>query len=152
MGIVKEYECGGHGPFETSDEPPRCPHGCNLVERAFRTAPAFHGGATRRTDALLDGIAKDYGLSNMRTGLQEGDTAKIQSPQARFAAQHQQAVRKRYPKMWGNLPDAKQGGAPAALAAYNAPPANSVESLKLMLTPKPVERVIHPEDRKQKAA
>lgn len=136
MGVLKEWLCPGHGAFE-SDEP-RCPQGCNVAEREFRTAPAIGTGRVGRTDRLLDGIAKDHGVSNFRTA-HEGESSRVSNPQANRMAEFQKSVHKKYPSLWGAVP--KDGGAAAALAAHNAPATNAVAEAKSLLVPKPVQYI-----------
>ena len=121
MPIVKEWTCPGHGDFDSPE--PRCPHGCTVVaEREFRTAPAYHNGKTSRTDKLVRSQVDAFGLSNIRNS-REGETARIPSPQEQKMAEFQKAVRNKYPKMWGSIP---QGSVGAALAAHGAPVENNL--------------------------
>lgn len=123
MAVVKEYLCPGHGPFEATR--PRCPHGCTVVsEREFRTAPAFHDGTTRRTDDLVRSQVEAFRLSNIKTNLREGDTAKFSDPKV---AAHQQAIAKMFPSPWGQVPKGGklkvgtgeiEGSGPGAAAVY----------------------------------
>lgn len=137
MAILKEYSCPGHGDFESFEA--RCPRGCTIVvEREFRTAPAYHNGSTRRTDSLVRSQVESFGLSNIRSS-REGETARIQSPQERQIADFQKAVKNRYPSLWGSVPKGgvfkagqgpegatAGGGAMGALAAHGAPTTQAI--------------------------
>ena len=129
MGIIKEFSCPGHGPFEA--EEPVCPRGCTAgVSRQFRTPTSIStGGRTRGIDQSLERIAKEFGLTDMNN---HGGTtaARVQSPQARQIAAQQEAIRRRFPKNWGTLPSAEQGGAIAAAQQYGAPPSVDMGMLK----------------------
>lgn len=64
--ILKEFRCAAHGDFEASH--PICPHmGCESehVERVFLTPVGLRSDRTKATDSTLDGIARDYRLSDM---------------------------------------------------------------------------------------
>lgn len=125
MGIVKEYFCPGHGSFE-SDEP-RCPKGCTVgVEREFRTPPMYSTGRVGKTDALVGSQLEAMGHSNVRRSY-EGESARIVSPQDRMRMEHAEAIRQRYPKNWGQLPSAKQGGAEAVVKQYHAEPTQGID-------------------------
>lgn len=64
MAVIKEFWCPAHGDFDSPT--PTCPQGCSVgVERHFRTPPGLAFGVARRTDHLLEGIAKSHGLSDM---------------------------------------------------------------------------------------
>lgn len=142
MPILKEFFCPGHGPFEAYE--PRCPRGCTIdSDRDFRTAPAIHDGNTRRVDDLVRSQVEAMGLTNIRTNLREGDTAKIQSPAFAQAQAHQDAIRKKFPSPWGQVPKAgvfkaglgpegevAGGGAVGAIAAHGAQPADTTAPLR----------------------
>lgn len=101
MGILKEFVCLGHGPFES--DKPICPRGCTATEREFRTAPAYHDGNNNRVDRLVRSQVDAMGLGNIKTNLREGETARIESPAMRQQADFQNAIRKKYPSNWGAL-------------------------------------------------
>jgi len=66
MSIKKEYVCFAHGAFESSDDEPLCPMGCDTVERAFFTPPAvFHSARTKNIDKTLDSLAKSHRLTDL---------------------------------------------------------------------------------------
>lgn len=135
MAIVKEFSCPGHGDFESTEA--RCPHGCTVVaEREFRTAPAYHNGNAKRTDALVRSQVEAMGLSNIRSS-REGETARILSPEARKMAEFQAAVKNRYPSLWGAIP--KDGGVPAVLAQHKAPATESLDKQALAQHKRPTE-------------
>lgn len=65
MAVTKEYSCRAHGPFESRSANPKCPRGCNAVERVFLTAPGYLGRKTKNMDLMQKDIAKTYGLSDL---------------------------------------------------------------------------------------
>lgn len=68
MPILKEYRCAAHGPFEGFDR--LCPYGCPdvFVKQEVRTAPAARRPGTMKfIDEQLKGIAKDYGVTDLKT-------------------------------------------------------------------------------------
>lgn len=72
MAILKEYRCMAHGPFEAFSS--MCPRGCSarMVVREFRTAPNFQQKKTRVVDQHLRGIAKDFGLTDLKNDPKSG--------------------------------------------------------------------------------
>jgi len=77
MGILKEYVCAAHGPFEdivNGDEMGKCPKGCSrrFVKREIRTAPAAGSVVTGRMDNLQRDLAHDFGLSDLKTNAKDG--------------------------------------------------------------------------------
>lgn len=114
--IVKEYRCYGHGPFESSDDPPMCPHGCSAVVREFRTAPGAIGEKTKTSDRALERLAKRFGLTDMSN--KDGSVGGSRKHDDKFKP------------VWGEMPkgnvyqvgkgevpvDGSQGGATAALS------------------------------------
>lgn len=137
MAVLREFFCPGHGPFESFEAV--CPHGCSITpEREFRTAPAYHNGTTRRTDDLVRSQVEAMGLSNIRTSLREGDTARMLNPNTQ---KHLEAIKSRYPSPWGAVPKAGRlnvgegivgeiagGGGIAAFAGAKTQAAAAVES------------------------
>jgi len=76
MPILKEYRCLAHGPFEAFDA--KCPSGCGsgLVKREIRTAPAHRRQNMKFIDRQMDLLAKDHGLTDLRSGdAQSGESA-----------------------------------------------------------------------------
>lgn len=77
MAILKEFTCAAHGPFEefvSQDEIPMCPKGCSkrFVRREIRTAPATRGVVMGRLDGLQKDLAHDFGLSDIKSGRDDG--------------------------------------------------------------------------------
>lgn len=75
MGVLKEWQCIAHGPFDGIE--PHCPHGCKgegMVLRAFRTAPALQSRGYRVMNNTFESLAREHGLSNMsnRLAIQDG--------------------------------------------------------------------------------
>lgn len=76
LGVLHDWFCADHGDFEGSH--PICPaFGCDSHEviKVYRKAPAFHDGATGRTDAGLRQTADSFGLSNLRSA-REGEVTR----------------------------------------------------------------------------
>ena len=67
--IKKEWKCMAHGYFEAAvpdDTLPRCPRGCDCVERAFLTpAGVSTTGKTRFVDKTMRELAERFGMTNM---------------------------------------------------------------------------------------
>lgn len=64
MSITKEYVCLAHGAFEADE--PVCPAGCTTtIEREFRTPIAIRSNRTRNIDRTLQGLADDFGYSDL---------------------------------------------------------------------------------------
>jgi hypothetical protein len=77
MAVLKEWTCAAHGAFEASvsgDEVAKCPKGCpkRFVKREFRTAPAVGTVVKGRLDSLQRGLAHDFGLSDLKSGRDDG--------------------------------------------------------------------------------
>lgn len=145
MAIVREYSCPGHGDFESTEA--RCPHGCTIVvAREFRTAPAYHNGKTQRTDRMVRDQLDAMGVSNIRSA-REGEASRIQDPRASKMAEFQKAVRSKYPRMWGEIPNGKIGD---ALAAHHAPAENALEQAKDLMKAerRPTEYIRDPQNLK----
>jgi hypothetical protein len=102
MPIVKEFWCPAHGEFE--NDTGICPRGCSVAQREFRTPVGIStGGRTRAIDKTLESIAQSYGLSDMNN---HGGTtaARIPAQSAKKMQQFQEAVRAKYPRLWGGVP------------------------------------------------
>lgn len=68
MAVIKEYLCRAHGQFESSAPSPKCPVGCNSVERVFMTAPGVvTSGRTKNIDNTLTELASHFGLGDLST-------------------------------------------------------------------------------------
>ncbi len=65
MGVLKEFKCLAHGPFETRDSPARCPHGCKSIVRIFTQAPGFKSDTTKRRDNMTRWQANQMGVTDM---------------------------------------------------------------------------------------
>ncbi len=67
--IKKEWKCMAHGYFEAAvpdDTLPRCPRGCDCVERAFLTpAGVSTSGKTKFVDKTMRELAERFGMTNM---------------------------------------------------------------------------------------
>ena len=155
MGVVKEWLCHGHGGFESTE--PVCPHGCTLVERAFRTPVGFQTARTRNVDATLDSIAREHKLGDINTR-RDAHSGRVTDPKMRKMQEQQKAVREHLHKKFAglNLVDTKAGtggwggvtkggtyetggnirnadrgpGAPSTIAASGAPAENVLDSVR----------------------
>jgi hypothetical protein len=120
MSVTKEFWCPAHSDFDAKE--PVCPHGCTVgIERHFRTAPGIGLGVAGRTDKLLEGIAKQHGLSDMNN--RNGRPARVLSNNQQAQVALQEQMQRRFGRTsagWGALPDAEQGGAPAAIQSMGA--------------------------------
>ena len=64
--ILKDYKCQEHGYFEGYQ--PTCPEGCtDYVLQVFLQAPGFKSDKTKNADAHLKGLAKEFGMSNIKS-------------------------------------------------------------------------------------
>jgi len=146
VAVIKEWFCPGHGDFEGPE--PICPKGCTVgVERHFRTAPGLAFGVAKRTDHLLEGIAKEHGLGDMDN--RGGRPARMLSQGDKMRAM-QEAIAQKYGSTgWGSLADAKSGGAPATVNQYVTQPGATPVNIKETLAevPKPaVTRIVDNRD------
>lgn len=93
MAVIKEFRCAGHGYFDATE--PVCPHGCTVgVERVFLTPPGLGFGVAKRTDALLEGVARDHGLSDMNN--RGGKAARVLSGSEQKQMAMHEAMQKRF--------------------------------------------------------
>lgn len=69
MSVLKEWKCFAHGYFEANvpdDMQPKCPRGCDNVERAFLSPASVRtSGKTRFVDKTMEDLAKRFGMTNM---------------------------------------------------------------------------------------
>ena len=65
MAIVREFCCLAHGAFESSEETPDCPYGCDTVERAFYTPPSVGSKRTQNIDRTLNSLAKSHNMTDI---------------------------------------------------------------------------------------
>lgn len=69
MAVIGEFKClACVHEFESTDDSPKCPHGCSasFVVREFRTAPSIRSRGTSVTDHNMKVMASDLGLTDMR--------------------------------------------------------------------------------------
>lgn len=174
MGVLKEYRCLAHGPFE--GEEPVCPKaGCTTVERAFFTPVGIRSPRTSSLDQSLNRIAAEHGLTDMNN--HGGTTAARVHPvlqgQARAQAEEYQSLLARrfgaksftqtnaglgawgsvapggVYRSGGEIVEAQRGqGAAASMAAIGAPPTNAVAEAREALVKPRVERIFSADDRK----
>lgn len=89
MAIVRTYKCEDCSTtfdklhFDRSEGPPECP-GCQAIAAKQTQVPAGFsiGGGTisKAGDLCQDIVERDYGMSNMRDNMREGDIAAITPP------------------------------------------------------------------------
>lgn len=88
MAIVRTYECGDCGTkfdklhFDRNEPAPECP-GCQALSSKQTQVPAgfsIGGNASKAGDICQDIVERDYGMSNMKDRLREGDVAAITPP------------------------------------------------------------------------
>lgn len=150
-----------HGCFESSDEAPECPEGCDTVERVFLTPVGFASARTKAIDATLESVARSHGLTDMnnRGGRAAAGPNTIAQQMAQEKMRQQQeaiaaAVKAKFGDApWNTVPEggtynvktgeveAGQGpGAPGALPNVGWEPSNLAHDAKEagLLTPKPV--------------
>lgn len=77
MAILKEFCCAAHGDFdayvETSSDPDStdplapCPHGCGsgMVQRVFRTPPAFQSSHYNGTNRTIEALMREQGITDV---------------------------------------------------------------------------------------
>lgn len=64
MGVIKEWRCFAHGPFEAVEA--KCPQGCTaVIEREFRTPPAGRSERTKAADRALANLAARFGYTDL---------------------------------------------------------------------------------------
>ena len=135
MAIVRTYMCDECGTkfdklhFESSEPAPPCP-GCEALS-ARQTPAGFSIGTTKgqALDITQRIVEEDYGMSNMRDNMREGDVAAIATPQINQAAAtfFQQSPQRAAPSamMQSAIASAKSG---AALArAENRSPLTMIQ-------------------------
>lgn len=123
MAIKKEYVCFAHGAFESADDNPECPMGCDTVERAFFTPPALGSGRTKNIDSTFESLAKSHKLTDIGPGAMRRKALAAEKSQQAY----REFCQRRYGGMgWGAVPDggtfnAKThevtGNGPGAIAA-----------------------------------
>lgn len=81
MAVIKEWECAAHGYFDGTEAV--CPHGCpqQFVQRVFLTPPGIKSHATKMSDFTLKGLAKDFGMTDIRNG-SDGEAVAQATPAA----------------------------------------------------------------------
>lgn len=69
-GVIHDFECVAHGPFERRVKPgtiPKCPVGCSpyFVRLVFKTAPSIGTERVRTATRLVRDVADAQGLSDI---------------------------------------------------------------------------------------
>lgn len=123
MAVVKEYVCLAHGGFESDQENPECPHGCDTVERAFFTPPALGSARTKNIDNTLQSLAKSHNLTDLGPAAMRRKALAAEKSQEEYRA----FCEKRFGGLgWGAVPKggtydvqkhAVVGEGPGAMAA-----------------------------------
>jgi hypothetical protein len=115
MAVLDDYKCLAHGYFEAWE--PKCPKGCDgeAVVKVFLQPVGLRSDFTKHADSTLQGLAKEYGMSDIKS------TREGEAQPARFGPQRQQN------------PFAVQWGDPKQIAGYNTAPIadESVNGLQL---------------------
>jgi hypothetical protein len=75
MAVLKTYECKKHGEFEAwSEEKVRCPaYGCRCKPKEMPCGPSLLSWQTKNADSTLKGLAKDFGMTNIKS-TREGES------------------------------------------------------------------------------
>jgi hypothetical protein len=76
-GVLRTWQCQNRNCGKTFDawrDYPRCPH-CKCVRTNWIPAGGHVGGGNSFTDKTLKELATAYGMTNMNTGLREGERA-----------------------------------------------------------------------------
>jgi len=120
MAIVRTYCCDLCGAkfdklhFDRSEPPPPCP-GCEALQaRQVPAGFAITGSKSKAVDITQNIVEKDYGLTDMRDNLREGDIAAPRLP-----THLQPAVDKFFSASGGLIAAAKQGAAEARSMGRN---------------------------------
>jgi hypothetical protein len=151
MGILRDWQCRAHGNFESSEESPLCPYGCDTVEKIFLQPAVFRSNRTANIDRTLESLAKSHGLTDMNN--RGGHAVRRPSTdQVRQQDEFNRFIHERYGDGWGQIP--KGGtlnvktkeitgagpGVGAALAQYHGRADNVLSEVREAgaLVPKPV--------------
>lgn len=86
MPVKRDYKCEAHGFFEAWEA--QCPHGClDGIMIVHLQAPGLLGDRTKGVDRTLNGLAGDFGMTNMRSTregeAQDGYYKRNNAPQPR---------------------------------------------------------------------
>lgn len=112
MAALKDYKCEKHGYFESRKA--ECPmKGCDAtVHVVFLQAPGVKSDRTKNTDKTLRGLAKDFGMTNIKS-TREGEhqtgylsrnnimTEKDRAAEAEAAALKNREARPGDAAIWG---------------------------------------------------
>jgi len=117
MAVLDDYKCLAHGYFEAWEA--KCPKGCDgeAVVKVFLQPVGLKSDSTKHADSTLQGLAKEYGMSDIKS-VREGEAQP-----ARFGQQQRQPQN----------PFAVQWGDPRQISGYNTAPIadESVNGLQL---------------------
>lgn len=104
MGVKRDWICAAHGVFESDDEAPLCPSGCDVVDKIFIQPPGLSSARTANIDRTLESLARSHGMtdiSNRGGRAAKGPSAAHERRQADLTA----AIRERYGGTgWGSVP------------------------------------------------
>ena len=116
MAVLDDYKCLAHGYFEAWEA--KCPKGCDgeAVVKVFLQPVGMRSDSTKHADTTLQGLAKEYGMSDIKS-VREGEAQP-----ARFG--QQQRPQNPFAVQWGN---------PRQISGYNTAPIadESVNGLQL---------------------
>jgi hypothetical protein len=113
MPIVKEWNCRAHGEFENASG--KCPSGCpkSFVVQEIRTAPAYRRpGKMRWVDQQMKGIARDAGLTDMRSDGKAGISVRAADLRRKQVAAEAESRKSGMPNTmphWVDVAHAKPG-------------------------------------------
>ncbi len=120
MAIVRTYLCGDCGEkfdrlhFDRSEPPPECPTCKALSARQAPSGFSIGGNAAKAGDIAQDILEKDYGMTDIKDRLREGDIAMPS-----IAPSLQPAVKSYWNPPGGIIASAKQGAQAAAAEGRN---------------------------------
>ncbi len=149
MGVLRDFRCAVHGVFESKEEAPLCPSGCDVVEKVFLVPPGFRSESTANTDRTVRDLASRHGMTDISN--RGGRAAKRQSPQQAnqqrdLGAYMEQRFGVPGPG-WGNVPkggtmntkthqiEGSGPGAVGAVTGLGGKPENVVEQVKDAFVP-----------------
>lgn len=120
--ILRDYKCETHGFFENWH--PTCPAGCEDVKQVYLRAPGIVSSRTRGTDATLKGLAKDFGMTDIKSTREGEYQAGFYTKQNQPQQPQQEAPKEARPgdaAIWGgdnrfNMGNLLRGGAVRPIA------------------------------------
>ena len=142
MAVLRDFCCLAHGNFESMEENPECPMGCDTVERIFLQAPGLVSARTGNIDRTLESLAKSHKLTDIGPAAMRRKALAAEQSEAKF----REFCEKRYGGyQWGATPQGGNlnvqtgkvtGSGPGAIGAVQAAGASepmSIQDNKAML-------------------